>query len=129
MNESPKINYFVTQIHKELVELFDKLSIPYGKGIYIKQDNEPVYCTYLPYEDNTDLYIDDELISIKESIKVTIVSDVSHNYTSAESEIRTLFDEYGYNYENGDVDITEDEPYLYLRTLYFNKIFYFKEGS
>lgn len=131
LDENPKIDYFVTIIHKELVDLFDNVTIPYGKGIYIKKDDEhtPVYCTYLPYEDNTDLYFDDELISINEYVKVTIIADITTNYTAAEIELRNLFEKYGYAYENSDLDISDSEPYTYLRTLYFNKTFYFEKGS
>lgn len=127
MNDTSQIDYFTTMIHKELVNIFDQISIPYGKGIYIKKKEESIYCTYLPYEDNVDLYFDDELVSVEEKVKVTIVSDIQFNYLKPETEIKKLFKEYDFIYENGDLDLTKSEPYLYLRTLYFNKKYFFKK--
>lgn len=121
-----KTTYFTTKIHKELNEMFDKLSFPYGKGVYIKQNDEPVYCTYLPYGDDIDLFLDDDSRSINQKVKVTIVSTIKNNYLEAEEEVRNLFDEYGYVYSNGDLDISDVEPYSYIRTLFFNKDFCFK---
>ena len=114
-------------IHIELESIFSSQDIPYGKGYFIGSGDEPVFIVYLPYADDVTGRAEDKVAQITYRLKIDIIARNGASYTDAEFKIRTLFEDNGFTYRNGEGSVDEDEPYNYHRTLYYNKNFYFNE--
>ena len=88
---------------------------------------EPVFIVYLPYADDVTGRAEDKIAQVTYRLKVDIIARNGASYTDAEFKIRTLLEDRGFTYRNGEGSVDEDEPYNYHRTLYYNKNFYFNE--
>ena len=114
-------------IHKELHNIFSQLEVPFGKGYFIGTGNEPVFVVYLPYSEDVTGRAENKIAQVTNRLKVDIIARNGNSFTETEEKVRKLLSDNGYDFRNAESEVEQKEPYNYIRTLYYNKNYYFED--